>query len=40
MTRVTYTGFTVKVKLAPVAFAWNAYRKVDGSKNLAKFEHF
>ena len=28
MIRVTYIGFVVPVKLAPVADAWNAYRKV------------
>ena len=28
MIRVTYTGFVVPVKLAPVAFAWNAYCNV------------
>ena len=26
--RVTYTMFLVPVKLAPLAFAWNAYCKV------------
>ena len=28
MIRVTYTGFVVPVKFAPVAFAWNAYCSV------------